>query len=184
MADDSFESALSQVALEIDKESALKSANQLFDLSDITPSQKALVLSERGKIYFSLGKLKKALWDFKQLQKISHGNQLLEQEAFAFKMIGVMHYYLGNNDNALSAYQSSLSFHSPELEPIKYANLLSNIGLVYAAIGELSEAIKMYEQAETIYQEKPPNQLGIIRNRLRLFMTLKCGLAVWFPRLI
>lgn len=175
VADDRFESALSQVTLERDKESALIAANQLFDLSDITAPQKALVLSERGKIYFSLGKLNKALEDFEQFQKISHDNQLLDQEALAFKMIGVMHYYIGNNGNALSAYQASLSFYQIDKEPIQYANLLSNIGLVYAAIGELSEAIKMYEQAETIYQEKgtETDQIDIRHNIASLYVRLR-----------
>jgi len=175
VAENHFEEKLSQALLETNKENALKQVNQLFDFAGLSPKQKATTYDARGKIFLSLGKLNNALSDFKQFQQISHENQLLEQEARAYKMVGVLHYYLGSHDEALSAYQSSLSFYKSDLEPIKYANLLSNIGLVHAATGDVSEAIKLYEQAETIYQQRGTqvDQVDIRHNIAGLYLRLR-----------
>lgn len=107
----------------------------------------------KSKIYLGLSDLPAALHAAGESRDLAVINGLEKAAADAEKMIGVYHYYIGNNLDALEAYQSSLSFYDVKSAPIPHANLLNNLGLVYAAMRQIPAAIRQYELAEPIYAE-------------------------------
>ncbi len=143
---------LSQLIKSTDKKQALKDVNQLLLNPDMTPLQYIKALNLGSQFHHSLGDLDNAIKLTRQTQLYAHTKDLKKEEAEAFKRLGVLHYFKGDNPTSLTNYQTALEFYDTLDEPIKRAHLLNNIGLVYAAMEDISQALQSYQRAEPIYQ--------------------------------
>ena len=137
----------------VDKNEAIAQLNQLKKSQLLSPKEFASVLFLLGRTYHALGDLTGALKSFQKVQHFAQEQHFIQVEADAAKYVGIFHYFKGENQQALVAYQTSLTYYRSENTPIKHANLLNNVGLVYAAMGDTQQALTRYKQAEVIYQK-------------------------------
>lgn len=84
--------------------------------------------------------------------------QYLNGIATAQRIIGVADWALGNYDESLTRLFPALENYTKLKDSLGMANILMNIGLVYADQKNYKEALEYYFQGEIIFQEK--NQVG------------------------
>ena len=155
--------------------SALDQLTQLESNELFTPSETSQILHTKGILYYSHDQFDNAVEAFKSAQKFSESNNLLKTEALAYKYMGIIQYFKGNNQEALTAYQQSLNYFTEIETPIEHAHLLNNIGLVYAVMGDTLSALDRYKNAELIYLNKGSisDQVDIRGNVAELYLRLR-----------
>jgi len=174
-----FKSDFTQKISEIEKNNDFASAfEQLSFLENskrLTIIEQSQILYAKAIVYFSNDRLDEALRAFKLTQAFATNNKLTKPEALAYKHIGIIHYYQGNNQQAIDAYQKSLNYFSKEDSPIEHANILNNIGLVFAAKGDTLNALEQYKVAEKLYLSHgtTKDQVDIRGNIAELYLRLK-----------
>jgi len=158
-----------------DKEKALEQSLELIDAKTYSAVEKIAILQNQAAIYYQLGDFDSAIATTEQAQQLAGATQLVNEEAKAYKMIGVYNYFKGDNALALNAYQQSLLLYQKMPEKILQANLLNNIGLVFAALGNNIESLDSYQKAEKIYQEygSQRDKVDIHFNIAGLYLRLK-----------
>lgn len=137
-------------------ENATQQNEKLFQLVEnpqLSTLQSLTVHTHIANNYFQTDKTGFAIEHMQVAQQIANKNQLLEEEAKAYKLLGIYNYFKGNLVQSLNAYESSLDYYAKQDEPIKQANLLNNIGLVHSAAGKYSEALLAYQEAEPLYKQ-------------------------------
>ncbi|MFD2167385.1 diguanylate cyclase domain-containing protein [Thalassotalea euphylliae] len=79
--------------------------------------------------------------------------KLAEAEAEGYKLLGVTHYYQGNHQQAVEAYQLSRELYLSLELPVKMAHVLNNLGLVFSELAEYRRALNVYQSADKLYQQ-------------------------------
>lgn len=170
-----IDSQLDEIKKSEDITSALYQLTQLENDELFTPIEKSKILHAKGILFYFNDRFDDAIKAFESAQKFSNTNKLLKPEALAYKYMGIIQYFKGNNQKALYAYQQSLNYFTEVKTPIQHANLLNNIGLVYAAMGDSLSALNQYKKAELIYLSKGSieDQVDIRGNIAELYLRLK-----------
>ena len=156
--ENNFEQQLATINNLANKEKSISQFEQLLRLKELTASQRITALLAQAKAYFSLSNYQQAITVVLRAKKIALTANLLEHQAKANKLLGIVYYYQGELELALSAYQQSLGFYQKNANesvgyPLQRANLLNNIALVYSSLGDNSEALSYYQLAEPLYQK-------------------------------
>ena len=113
-------------------------------------------LYEEGRQFFNLGtadgyreaivRLEAALTIAERIGSDSYSTSVL-------MYLGLANQYLGYNSKALSHYQTALDGFRAMGDRLSEANILGNMGSIYANQGNNSEALNYYEQALTISRD-------------------------------
>ncbi len=172
---ETFEQKLAVIQNTQDKDHSLVLIKSLLSSQDLTSLQLIALYNEQGLSSFSLGNLDNAVQSFSKIIDVSTAQQLHKNLADAQKMLGVMNYYQGNNQEALKAYKASLRYYDKIKKPIKHANLLNNIALVYGSMGEEILALEQYKAAEPLYQKygTEADKNDVRHNIATLYLRLK-----------
>ncbi len=150
--DDGFQNQLIRIQNIDDKTQALFELDSLKLSKNISPAERFLVLKEIFMSYWALNDFKRAIDASGEALVMAKKHGLYREIATTQKFIGIFHYYLGQNNAALAAYEKSLDqFRLLEL-PIEQANLYNNISLVYTTTGEIAKALSAIQLAEPLYQ--------------------------------
>lgn len=155
---DAFENKLNEISQIPDKHTALTEIIELLSSEQLSHRQRSSALLTKSKMHLSLSDLSTALNVAEKSKNLAEKHSAKKEAADAYKMIGVYQYYMGNNQDAITAYESALIFYDVQSTPIPHANLLNNLGLAYAAMQQISTAIRQYEAAEPIYAEHGTEQ--------------------------
>ncbi len=140
-----------------DKEKVLVELKKLIDTPWLTPTEQSTILLQRARTLFSLHKYSLGIEAALQAKKKSRQSGLVDIEAKANKMLGILYYYQGELQQALKAYQISLAYYDnnqandTNMFTIERANLLNNIALVYTSLGQSGRALSTYQLAEPLY---------------------------------
>lgn len=148
----SFEDKIAAINDLESKTEQIEQLNALAKNTTISPEQKFQTLKQLIFAYADQGNLKQARETALLAAKVSGIAGLLEQEAEALKYVGAMHYYMGNHQDAINAYQTSQELYQPLNLPVKSAHLLNNLGLVYSELGDYRKALDYYQEADKLYQ--------------------------------
>ena len=153
-----FATQLIEITNDPDKKAVVVQLDRLLANQKLTRLQQTSALLAKTKALFFLSHYDQAIKVAIDTQNISLKNNLKEQQAKASKLLGIIYYYQGELERALTAYEESLSFYQEfsndnAIFAIKRANLLNNIALVYTSLNDASEALRYYQLAEPLYQE-------------------------------
>jgi CHAT domain-containing protein/Tfp pilus assembly protein PilF len=93
--------------------------------------------------------------------------------AASLNILGTIHYFRGQLDEAEKYYESALKMIEP-LAPASFdaARVLNNLGNIASMRGELNEAAAHYHQALTILRKIPPEGLEVAGSLIGLFKVL------------
>lgn len=172
---DSLTEQLSNIEKIQNKEHALKQVVSLLNAKFRPAKEEITLLQTQANLYHQLGELSNAILVTKKVQQLASAALLVAEEAKAYKMIGVYNYFKGENTKALEAYQKSLTLYQTMPDKLLQANLLNNIGLVYAALGNTVSALNNYQLAQEIYLNHGSEQdkVDIRFNIAGLYLRLK-----------
>ena len=145
-----FDDRLAQIQSLDDKSQALLALKSLSPLDN--EKQRFLVQKETFMSYWALNDLKKALNTAQEALTIAHQSNFAEEIGTTQKFIGIFHYYLGENEAALAAYEKSLQQFKVLEKPLEQANIYNNISLVYTTTGEIAQALNAIQLAEPLFQ--------------------------------
>jgi len=140
-----------------DKEKVLVELKKLIDTPWLTDTEQSTILLQRARTLFSLHKYSLGIETALQAKKKSQQSGLVNLEAKADKMLGILYYYQGELKQALQSYQKSLAYYDnnqaddTNMFTIERANLLNNIALVYTSLGQSGRALSTYQLAEPLY---------------------------------
>lgn len=122
---------------------ALKDANQAVSIS---PPNNYKAYNQRGLVYFYKGDYSSALKDYEKAAT--------SPDEFSSRyMVGVIHFTLGNDQQAISAFTQALQVN-PEFYPA-----LMQRGIVYRALGMKSEARADFEDALSMVKDSEMREL-------------------------
>jgi len=154
---------------------ALDELLALERVPDLTISQQADVLNTRANLYLVQNNFEQSLIAYQRLQSFASLHNLKEQEAIAYKFIGVSQYYQGNTQDAITAYQKAAIFFDQDKTPVKHANLLNNIALSYSMKGDTVDALHYYKKAELLYIKSGTlrDQVDIRGNIAEVYMRIE-----------
>mgnify|MGYP000021996840 CR=1 FL=1 len=147
----------------------------LLESTNLTAQQRIRILKVQEGSYAELSNYDLASKVARNINVLAAQSNLPQVEANAYKRIGAYHYFKGENEQALVAYQVSLDFYLQANQPVKLANIYNNIALAYAAMGGVAKAIENYHLAETLYHEKgsEADKADIRYNIAGLYLRLK-----------
>lgn len=134
------------------KEKKLAELNLLLTSLSLSSTQIFHVHNEISKTYLLNNELDTGLLSAETSAQYALDHQLQKEQAIANKMIGIFHYYRGENPEALNAYEKSLNIFNHLNFPLEQANILNNIALVHTTTGEVAKALSAIETAEPLYQ--------------------------------
>ncbi len=81
--------------------------------------------------------------------------------ANAYKLLGSIYYYQGNNNQVISYFDSSLAAYSQAGDSAGIAKVWNNLGIIYQHIGDYETSIEYHVKSLT-YKTKIQDTLGII----------------------
>lgn len=159
----------------VNSQQALSLSSSLLKRSDLSARQKIAILTVQESHHSQLNEYSLSLATAKRIQVIAAQAGLKKAEAAAYKSMGISHYYKSEHQQALAAYQKSLSYYIKADEPLKSASLYNNIALIYAVLGDVRKTLINYQYAETIYQEKGTerDKVDVRLNIAGLYLRLK-----------
>ena len=158
-----------------DHNKAIEFSLQLLERANLTVLQRIRIFKVQERRYAGLSNHALATQVARNIQVLARKNNFPQIEADAYKSIGIYHYFKGENEQAVVAYQASINFYLQANQPVKLANLYNNIGLAHAVMGNVRKTLKYYQQAETIYQAKgsEADKADIRYNIAGLYLRLK-----------
>jgi signal transduction histidine kinase/CheY-like chemotaxis protein/HPt (histidine-containing phosphotransfer) domain-containing protein len=158
-----------------DVHQAIDSSTLLLQQLNLTPHQHISILKVLERSYHQLSELTLALTVAKKIQRLAAKNNFAKIEALAYKSIGVYHYLIGDNQQAIVAYKASLRFYLKSGTPQELANIYNNIGLSYIVTGDIRETLENFHLAETLYQKfgTQADKIDIRYNIAGLYLRLK-----------
>lgn len=148
-----IEQRLDEISKIEDKSQAIIAYTQLLQTSGLTPRQQYSIYYQISYSYFVISNYPQALLFNEQALDIANQFKLNHQRAKSYKLLGIIHYYSGDNEAAISAYQKSIKILIALEFPIEQANLYNNMALAHTAMGEYVKAISAYEKAEPLYHQ-------------------------------
>ncbi|KGJ92443.1 ATP-binding protein [Thalassotalea sp. ND16A] len=172
---DSVQQRLADIETIEDKSVVIEQALQLIADSFLTSKQHLSILTVIGHSHHALGDLDGAIATFMQAQQLASANNLKQEEADAYKLIGVFNYFKGDFPQALRAYRASLNYYQNTDQYLKQAHLYNNIGLAQNNMGDMEHALTTFKKAEHIYQQygDEDDKVDIRFNISGLYLTLK-----------
>ncbi|ATC92952.1 response regulator [Pseudoalteromonas tunicata] len=172
---DSFTDKFAQIETVELLDKKIERFTQLQQDSNLTAQQQIKVYIALSVLYHQNNDLNAALAQSEQALKIAKDHQLLLEQAQTEHRLGVIHYLMGNNAQALIAYQNAEQLYSELDEPLLQANTFNNLGLVHAAMSNIDQALKYYKFAQPIYNElgSEKDKVDIVFNIAGLYLRLK-----------
>jgi signal transduction histidine kinase/DNA-binding response OmpR family regulator/tetratricopeptide (TPR) repeat protein len=162
-----------------DKSIAISRLSGILENEKLSVTQRIQILMLQSRSYLTISDLTKALPIAQQAKQLANLDGLLLLQAQADKLVGIIFYFQGQYDEALVAYQASLTYFqkqpfSSEIA-IKQANLLNNIALVQTSQGNAVAALKSYQQAEPLYQRygDEEDKIDVRYNLAVLYISLR-----------
>jgi CHAT domain-containing protein/Tfp pilus assembly protein PilF len=117
------------------------------------PHNTAIILSNIGSLYNTLGQNQKALEYLEKALPIRKAVGDRPGEATTLAKIGRVYSDLGQKQKALYFYQDALSIQEEVGNRSGEATILSNIGAVYSALGQNQKALEFQHKALHIWKE-------------------------------
>ena len=176
--ENNFNAQLTKINSMLDKKQVIEPLELLLAQPKLSSLQQTATLLTLAKAFFTLSDYKQAIRVALQAKNIAIKANLEEEQANT--ILGVIYYYQGELELALTAYKKSLGFYRQAAEKngmfsIKRANLLNNIALAYTSLGDSSEALNYYQLAEPLYQKygDETDKVDVRFNIAILHITLK-----------
>lgn len=147
---------LISIAIESEKpEKAEKYLNQFEDILKYQKSDVVEILKKYrmlGKSYFDLKQFSKAKIALEKLLELNdQNNGILEDYEFIYHDLGLIAYEVGNYKEAIEQFQEGIKLLSEESEDNLWLSMFyTTLGLVHRKLGDLTEALKMYNIAKEI----------------------------------
>ena len=131
---------------------AIAQAIKLLEDTQLSPADRYDGYMVLARLHHKVSDLNAAIKILKEAVTHTKRFELAEEQAQAFKLLGVMNYFKGSNVAALDAYQEALFYFKNKGHFLKQAHLLNNIALVNAALSEFEAAVTNYQQALSLYK--------------------------------
>jgi len=112
----------------------------------------AQTLSNIGKVYWSLGEMRKAMERFNEALSIFHATGARRGEATTLNSIGEVYRSLGETQKALEKFNEALPISRAVGDRRGEAITLNNIGTVYWSLGETQKALEKYNEALSLWR--------------------------------
>lgn len=180
-----FSMQLAKIEQQDNQVDVIKQINHLLNQQNLTPSQRISALLLQSRSFIALNDFEQAMIASQKANDFAADEQLLEQQANANKLQGVIAYYQGHYEKSLSYYQASLAYFQNLSKrqsekniakvAIFQANLLNNIALVQTSQGNSVAALASYQQAEPLYQRfgDEVDKIDIRYNIATLYISLR-----------
>lgn len=136
----------------------LQLGSTLLAMDNLSLNKKINVYSQLAEFAFSTGDLKNSLIYFKQLEQHTSLNKLPNLYFKAIKMQGVIFYYQGFYQKAVTEYSRALAVAIKNKYHLEQANMFNNIGLSYFKMNNMELTLVYYLKAEDIYRLKGNEQ--------------------------
>ncbi|HEY9673550.1 MAG TPA: CHAT domain-containing protein [Waterburya sp.] len=107
-----------------------------------------------GNVYYSLGKMQKALESYNQALSMFRAEKQPLRESITLGNIADAYFWLGETQKALDFYNRTLELQRAEKHTAAQVMTLQTIGLRYTKLGERQKALDAYNQALELQQEK------------------------------
>ena len=176
---------LKEIEQQKDNTVAVKQLTQFLEQAGVTSEERINALLLKSRRHLSLNDFEQAMFASQQAHQISKQTGHANLQAQADKLQGVICYFQGQYERALSFYKASLAYYqrlnlSYDVDKfaknaIAQANLLNNIALVQTAIGDAIGALNSYQQAEPLYQRfgDEADKVDVLYNIATLYISLR-----------
>jgi len=130
--------------------------NKVLAINKVDSLNKELVKATGMKKTELLNELTKQLWNTDPDKALNYSLQAYDlalalndssQMALALKNTGIVHYFMGENDEAIDHYQRSLAIYSKLKDKKGISSCVNNLGLIYNDLGNYKTALQYYQQS-------------------------------------
>ncbi len=115
------------------------------------------ILILKAEIYWRLGNFEGGIKSVEEglnlLSKRGTEKTVISKKVDFLRHGGIIHWYMGNLDDAVSFHKESLELSKMEKDKKGIGDSLNNLGLVYQSKGEHKSALEYYEKSLHIYED-------------------------------
>lgn len=153
--------------------------NALLSAKTLTPQSQLKGYLALARLYNTTAQPELAFKAANDALKYAKTKKLADGEAFANKLLGILHFYRDERLIAIEYYQKALVHFRNSKQHIQQAHLLNNMALANVAVNNFEAAIGQYEIAASLYKQHGEVideldvqfNIGILYNRLYQFDT-------------
>ncbi|MGB0834028.1 MAG: response regulator [Psychrobium sp.] len=151
--------------------------NALLSAKMLTPQSQLKGYLALARLYNTTAQPELAFKAANSALKYAKTNKLADGEAYANKLLGILHFYRDERLIAIEYYQKALVHFRTTKQHIQQAHLLNNMALANVAVNNFEVAIGQYEIAASLYKQygevidelDVQFNIGILYNRLYQF---------------
>lgn len=107
------------------------------------------------------------------LLQIANQNNLIKEQALAYKQLGTVHWYKGNYPKALKFYVEALTIYEHHGTPMDVAKIHHNLAITYSRQADYEKALEHFAVSIKVFEEEGDalllahtfNDIGVIYNK-------------------